>query len=400
LASPCDTPGRFPKIELFELPFVPSRRALVSSKAIEDYARSNLLDEFREVHPICFSCSDRGVIHSNRPIYTAGDVRDLRMHVQTHLAADAMHALGARPVLMPSAQLPLAITQHVVDGGVDPWDIVPALKLADLLKAHTEFAEYSLSTTTYVLAMNSAAYDRLPRDLKTVVDDNSGQLAAGMAGTMWDLKAAAVSDMVARSGATVISLLPEAVAHWRTATEPVIEAWLKRMKEQKVDGSQLLESARAALAKYVDLPEPQPPQPPQPPAEAKAGSNPAATVQDAAPAPTPAAPVANPAAVPAPTVSAATPPPTSAGAPPPMGASAPPPTGSPPAAPAPSVPWWQFWKSAPTPPPTTAAAPVASATPTAPAAPVTPPSSTVVRGSTPAAPPAPPAPPRALNIPL
>ncbi|MGA9894831.1 MAG: C4-dicarboxylate ABC transporter substrate-binding protein, partial [Xanthobacteraceae bacterium] len=56
-AQPCNTPGRFPKIEAFELPFLPSRRALVSSKAVEDYARANLADEFREVHPICFSCS-------------------------------------------------------------------------------------------------------------------------------------------------------------------------------------------------------------------------------------------------------------------------------------------------------------------------------------------------------
>ena len=30
---PSLTPGRYPKIETFELPFVPSRRALVSSKA-------------------------------------------------------------------------------------------------------------------------------------------------------------------------------------------------------------------------------------------------------------------------------------------------------------------------------------------------------------------------------
>src|SRR6202021_4241481 len=76
-AQPSNTPGRFPKIEAFELPFVPSRRALVSSKAVEDYARLNLADEFREVHPICFSCSDRGVLHTNRPVRTMGEIRAL-----------------------------------------------------------------------------------------------------------------------------------------------------------------------------------------------------------------------------------------------------------------------------------------------------------------------------------
>src|ERR1700728_2187282 len=39
---PALTPGRFPKIEMFELPFVPARRALVSSKALQDFAAINL----------------------------------------------------------------------------------------------------------------------------------------------------------------------------------------------------------------------------------------------------------------------------------------------------------------------------------------------------------------------
>ncbi len=162
-AMPSLTPGRFPKIEAWELPFVPSRRALVSSKAIDDFGRANLMDEFREVHPICFSCSDRGVLHANRPVRTVEDMKDLRLHVQTRFAGDAVRALGAVAVPMPSAQLPLAITQHVIDGCIDPWDMMPALKLNDLLKTHTEFADVSPSSTTFALVMNKAAYDRLPQ---------------------------------------------------------------------------------------------------------------------------------------------------------------------------------------------------------------------------------------------
>src|SRR6202023_3110723 len=269
-SQPCHTPGRFPKIEAFELPFLPSRRALVSSKAVEDYARANLADEFREVHPICFSCSDRGVLHTNRPVRTIEEIRDLRLHVQTRFAVEAVHWLGA--VAVPMARRALAISQHVVDGGIDPWNIVPTFKLNDLLKTHTEFSDSSLSTTTFVLAMNKATYDRLPRDLKTVIDNNSGQPVATIAGAMWDVQAAAVVDMVGGRGDPITTLLPEAVARWRKATEPVVEAWLKDMKEHKVDGGKLLANARALQAKYVNEPEPQPAQParePQP-AEAKA----------------------------------------------------------------------------------------------------------------------------------
>ena len=112
--------------------------------------------------------------------------------------------------------------------------------------------------------MNKSAYERLPRDLKAVIDNNSGQMAAGMAGAMWDLEAAAVADMVVQRGDSIVTLLPEAVEHWRKATEPVVDAWQKQMKEHKVDGGKLLANAQALLEQYANEPEPQPPQRPQP----------------------------------------------------------------------------------------------------------------------------------------
>jgi len=394
-AVPSLTPGRFPKIETFELPFVPSRRALVSSKAVSDFAAANLKDEFNEVHPICFSCSDRGIIHANQPIRTVEDVKGLSMHVQTRFTGEAMHVLGARPVPMPLAQLPLAVTQHVVDGCVDPWHVVPALRLNDVLKTHTDFSDSSLSTTTFVLAMNMGAYDRLPRDLKTVIDSNSGQAAAGMAGAMWDLQAAAVTDMVVERGDAVITLLPEAVAHWRKATEPVVEAWLKEMKERKVEGGKLVASARALLAKYANEPEPQPAQTPSPPQQEvvtqpqphpQAKTDVTAAPKVDVPASPPPSPVTKPALAvtptPAPKVAAPTP------------ASAPPQHVAAPAPAATAVP------SVATPAPATApAVPVAQpGPPPAPAAPVVtaaPPSPPV-----PKPPLAPPSPPKTLDIPL
>jgi TRAP-type C4-dicarboxylate transport system substrate-binding protein len=313
-AAPSLTPGRFAKIEMFDLPFVASRRALVSSKALQDFAAVNLKDEFRDFRPICFSCSDRGVLHASRPIRTIEDVRGVKLHVQTRLAGEALRVLGARPVPMPPAQLPPAITQHVVDGCLGPWHMVPGLRLNDLLKSHTEFSDLSPSSTSFVLVMSGAAYDRLPRDLKAVIDDNSGQSAASMAGAMWDLDAASVADSVVQGGDSIVTLLPEAVAHWRKATEPVVEQWLKEMKAQRIDGAKLLAGARALLAKYANEPDPQPaatvrPSPPQQQAITPPQSQQALPPSQPVPRPampTPARPVA-PVVKPAPPVASRTP---------------------------------------------------------------------------------------------
>ena len=76
--------------------------------------------------------------------------------------------------------------------------------------------------------MNKPAYERLPRDLQTVLDNNSAELAAGMAGAMWDIQAHAIAENVAESGDVIVTLLPEAVAHWRKATEPVVTSLAQR----------------------------------------------------------------------------------------------------------------------------------------------------------------------------
>jgi len=256
-AVPGNTPGRFAKIEVFELPFTVSRRALVNSKALQDYAAANLQDEFREVHPLAFSCRDHGVFHANRTIRTIEDIKGLRLHVASRLAGEAVQVLGARGLSVPIPQVPMAIAGRVIDGCLDPWDVVPILRLNDAFKAHTDFADSSLSTTTFVLAMNKASYDRLPRDLKIVIDNNSGQVAAGMAGAMWDLEAKTVAESARDRGDPITLLTAEEVVQWRKATEPVIAAWLKQMKERKIDGGKLMANARVLLAKYANEPEPQ-----------------------------------------------------------------------------------------------------------------------------------------------
>jgi TRAP-type C4-dicarboxylate transport system substrate-binding protein len=393
------TPDRFPRIELFELPFVPSRRALVSSKAIEDFAATNLKDEFADVHPICFSCTDRGVIHATRPVRTVEDVEGLSLHVDTRLAGEAMRVLGARPVPMPIAQLPLAVTQHVVDGCIDPWHVLPTLRLNDILKNHTEFSDLSLSSTPFVLAMNKPVYDRLPGDLKAVIDRNSGQAAATLAGTMWDLQAAAVSDMVVQRGDPIVTLLPEAVAHWRKATDPVVEVWTKKMKERKLDGGKLIAGVQALLTKYAKEPEPQPTQarPREQEAVTQPAPRPEAKIEATAPA-KPEVPALRPPA-----------PPAAAAAPAPKPAVAP--AAAPPSAPAPHVAAPATGPAPASQPAPTAPPPVASSTPPAPTAPPValapapaPPSAPVVTAA-PAPVPQPvpkpvPAPPKTLDIPL
>jgi TRAP-type C4-dicarboxylate transport system substrate-binding protein len=257
---------------------------------------------------LCFSCRDRAVVHATRTLQGFEELRGLKLHVPNRLADEAVRALGGQAVAMPISQVLLALSGRVINGCLDPWDAAPGLKLYDVLKAHTDFADAALSTTAFVLAMNRGAYDRLPRPLKSVIDANSGQPAAGMAGAMWDVEAAGAVALARERGDAVTVLPPKEVLRWRRATEPVIAAWVKQMKERRIDGDKLLADIRELLEKYAGEPEPQPQPPPRPSPQpapeqkvvAQPQPRPEAKVEPpkaAAPAP---APAATPAAKPPP----------------------------------------------------------------------------------------------------
>ncbi len=248
---PGSTPGRFPGIEVFELPFVAHKLAIANAKAVQEFYETNLRNEFREVQPICVWAHDAGLIHANKQIKTMDDMKGLKLRSPTRLAGDALKALGANGIPMPIPQVPEALAQKVIDGCVVPWEVVPAIKVHELVKFHTDIpGSPTLYTATFVLAMNKPKYESLPADLKKVIDSNSGQYAANLAGNMWDEQAKVVEDMVRKRGNTITTLAPEEAARWRKATEPVIEAWLKQAKDKGLNGEKLLADARALVAKY------------------------------------------------------------------------------------------------------------------------------------------------------
>ncbi len=248
---PGNTPGRFTGIEAFELPFVSNKRALVNSLALTDYAQQNLAAELKDVHPICVWAHDHGLIHANKQVKTMEDLKGLKLRFPTRLAGEALKALGANAIGMPVPQVPESLAQRVIDGAVIPWEVVPSVKVQELVKFHTEIpGSPTFYVATFILAMNKAKYEALAPDLKAIIDRNSGAAAAGMAGKVWDEQAIAVSEMVRKRGNTITVIEEAEAARWRKTTEPVIEAWIKSTKEKGLDGEKLLASARAALAKH------------------------------------------------------------------------------------------------------------------------------------------------------
>ncbi|HEY4251980.1 MAG TPA: TRAP transporter substrate-binding protein [Roseomonas sp.] len=244
------TPGRFPRIEVFELPFVADRRAAVNARATQALVAGPIAEEFRDVHVLCAWAHDGGVIHARREVRTLEDLRGLKLRFPTRQAGEALRALGAAPVGLPVPQVPEALSQGVIDGAVVPWEVVPSIRLQEMVRHHTEIPG---SPTFYVasmlLAMNPAKYAALSPEAKRALDANSGDAGSRMAARVWDEQGPVVAETARRRGNSIVAITAEERARWQQATQPVIEAWLAHMRERGIDGGALLEAARAELAR-------------------------------------------------------------------------------------------------------------------------------------------------------
>jgi len=132
-----------------------------------------------------------------------------------------------------------------------PWEIVPSVKLDELVKFHTDIpGSKTLYTSVMLLVMNKPKYEGLPADLREILDKNSGEAAARMAAVPFDKMANELPDVVKKKGGTIVTISDEEVKRWEQATQPVTEAWIKQAKERNIDGGKLVDTVRELVAKY------------------------------------------------------------------------------------------------------------------------------------------------------
>jgi TRAP-type C4-dicarboxylate transport system substrate-binding protein len=245
------TPGRFPRVEVFELPFM-MQSPEGTSKALWDYVQQFAPDEFKGVRLLATHVHGDGVFHLvNKPIKTLADFKGLKLRAPTRQTNKLLAALGATPVAMPVPAVGEALAKGVIDGAVVPYEVVPSVKIQELVKFHTETdpAEPAFYTSAFIFAMNPAKYDSLPADLKKVIDANSGQALSGQIGKVFLAADAEGKKLTLRNTHNVIG--KDELAIWKKAAQPVTDGWVADITAKGANGQQLLDGARALIAKHA-----------------------------------------------------------------------------------------------------------------------------------------------------
>jgi TRAP-type C4-dicarboxylate transport system substrate-binding protein len=252
ITLPGYTAGRFPMMEVFELPFM-TNSAEVGARATWDYLNKNARQEFPGTKILATWVHDEGYVHTkDKPVKTLADFKGLKMRAPTRQTNKLLAALGASPVGMPLPAIPDAIGKGTIDGFLLPWEVMPSLKLHEMVKYHSETdpSRPALYSAVFVFAMNQAKYDSLPADLKKVIDANSGAQLSQQIGKIWDDSQAAGRKAARDRGNTFTTIGTAELDNWVKVGAPLYDEWVADMDKRGLNGKALLSEARELLVKY------------------------------------------------------------------------------------------------------------------------------------------------------
>jgi len=246
------TPGKFPRVEVFELPFIHRNDPVATNLAILSIYDKFLAEDFKEVYPLLLHVHAGAAFHMvDQPIRSISDVRGKKIRTPSRTGGWMLQALGATPVGMPVPAVPGALSNKTIDGALIPFEVTLPLKVHELTTSSTEGALASrFGTSVFLFAMNRKKYESLPIDLRAVIDRNSGITIAADMGKAWAMAEVPGRNAARDRGNDLIVLPQIELERFREATESVTNRWIAEVTSLGINGANLVEAAQKAVAQH------------------------------------------------------------------------------------------------------------------------------------------------------
>jgi TRAP-type C4-dicarboxylate transport system substrate-binding protein len=219
------TPGRFPVTEVCDMPLgYPS--AWVSNMVVNDFYTKFKPKEWGKVKVLWMHASNPSVMITTKPVRSLDDFKGLTIRAPGRVG-DIVRALGASPAPMPIMEVYDGMSKGVIQGVNTPFETLKTFRFGEVAKYVTSSWQVGNIYAFYVI-MNKKSYNKLPADLKEILDELAGEYKERFA-LMWNSIDFAGKDFAAEKGVKFIELSDAQVEKWKAATAPVIDNYVKDM---------------------------------------------------------------------------------------------------------------------------------------------------------------------------
>ncbi len=248
--APGYSPGRFPVIAAGEIPFLVTNGSS-GSEAFDSWYRPHAEKEMSDVYYCAATVQEPGVLHSAKPIEDVKDLTGLKLRVATATLGKYFGSLGAAPVSIPAPEVRAAAEKGVVGAVTYGWKTSQALGVTAAFKNHLDYPIYSVPT---VYLLSKAFYQKLPKDLKAVIDEACSSDMAGKLGKIWaDWEAAGKTAISKDEGRNIYQATAELKDGLQQAVAPALQAWRDAVEKKGLEPQKAWDDLRAVLKKHNAL---------------------------------------------------------------------------------------------------------------------------------------------------
>ncbi len=214
------TSGDFPMMALTELPGTATSAEDGTKKLWANFDKF-LARDFKDTKVLMLWNSDNASLMSkNKPLKTLEDMKGMKVRAPSAAQSLQLTTLGATPIDMPAPAIYNNLDRGVIDATMIPMSAALDFKLLEVAKYFT--IDTPLGRSPFLVAMNRGRYEKLPADLRKIIDDTTG-LSLSLKGAQTYDKKNDEALAAARKDREVISLAPQERQRWMAAFRPMIQ---------------------------------------------------------------------------------------------------------------------------------------------------------------------------------
>ena len=187
------------------------------------------------------------MFNTKRPIKSLADLQGMKIRTGGGIAEAMAKALGTSAFVKPAPESYELLSSGIADGVFFPQESIVSFKLDSLVKYATLFPG-GFYCSSFGFFMNEDKWNKLTKQDQDTIMKFSGEYLARRAGKSWDHVDRLGNEGMKKAGVQIEVPNAALIKDIQAKSQPVIENWIKDVKEKRnMDGAALLKEFHAEL---------------------------------------------------------------------------------------------------------------------------------------------------------
>jgi TRAP-type C4-dicarboxylate transport system substrate-binding protein len=213
------TSADFPMLALTELPGTAKSADDGTRKLWANFDKDLARDTKGTKVLMLWNSDTASIMSRSKPVRKLEDFKGMRIPTPSAAQSSQLETLGAIPIDMPVTQIYNSLDRGVIDAAMIPMSAALDFKLIEVAKYFT--VDAPLGRSPFLVAMSEKSYQKLPANLRKIIDDTSGLNLSLKGAKEYDEQSKA-GEAAARKSRELIELSEQESKRWMQAFQPMI----------------------------------------------------------------------------------------------------------------------------------------------------------------------------------